>query len=356
MSSMTITVPVRQAVFAGVDTHKATHHVAVVDEAGSVLADRQFTATSAGYDAVASWLGQWQVARVGIEQTGTYGAGLARRLGAAGHEVIDVNAPDLVVRASQGKSDPIDAVMAAQAVRTARATTAAKDRTGIIEAIRMLHIARASAVKARSAALAQLGDLAVIAPQDVRERVQGTSRQIARRALRLRPDRSRMADPAQASKAALRSVAERVRDLDAEIRSVDTALTGLVARAAPRLLALPQVGTHAAAQLLITAGQNPDRIRTEAAFARLTGVAPIPASSGKTNRMRLHRGGDRQANKTIHMIAVGRLKHHQPAIDYLTRRTHEGLSKKDTIRAMKRLITRELFGALKTDLTTLDAL
>ena len=154
----------------------------------------------------------------------------------------------------------------------------------------------------------------------------------------------------------MRSLAARVRDLDTEIRHLDQALTALVTRVAPRLLALPQVGIHAAAQLLITAGQNPHRIRTDAQFARLTGVAPIPASSGRTNRMRLHRGGDRQANKTIHMIAVGRLRNHQPAIDYLARRTSEGLTKKDAIRAMKRLIARELHGALKADLTALDEL
>lgn len=356
MTSMTTSTPIRQVAFAGIDTHKATHHVAVLDADGQVLDDRQFTTTRAGAGGVIGWLAQWAVERVGVEQTGTYGAGLSTALLDAGYEVIDVNGPDLTVRASQGKSDPIDAVMAAEAVRTGRATTSAKDRRGVIESIRHLHIARNSAVKARSAALAQIGDLAIAAPASLRERLGSTNRQITAASLRLRVDRTKLSDPNQAAKMALRSIAERIRHLDAEIKALDAALGQLVRDVAPRLLARRQVGIQAAAQLLITAGQNPDRIADDAAFARLTGVAPIPASSGKTNRMRLHRGGDRQANKVIHMVAVGRLKDHQPAIGYLQRRTTEGLSKKDAIRAMKRLITRELHGALKADLKALDRL
>lgn len=356
MTSMTNDVAALQVGFAGIDTHKDTHHVAVIDTAGAVVADRQFTTSPAGTRALLAWLGQWQIESVGIEQTGTYGSGVSVALLQAGHQVIDVNTPDLTVRAGRGKSDPIDAVMAAEAVRTGRAATIAKDRRGVIESIRFLQIARNSAVKARSAALTQIGSLAVVAPPQLRERLGTTSRQITAASLRLRPDHSRLSDPVQAAKTALRSIAERIRDLDAEIKALDVELGALVRAVAPRLLQRPQVGIQTAAQLLITAGQNPDRIATDAAFARLTGVAPIPASSGKTNRMRLHRGGDRQANKAIHMVAIGRLKSHQPAIDYLARRTRQGLSKKDAIRAMKRLIARELHGALKADLTALDRL
>jgi transposase len=355
MSSMSIAAP-RVQVFAGIDTHKSTHHAAVIDAGGMVLADREFGTDRSGIDALVSWLGQWPVTVVGVEQTGTYGAEATRVLTRAGHRVAEVNMPDLTVRAMAGKSDPIDAVMAADAVRCGRARAVPKDRTGVIESIRVLHTARASAVKARTASLLQLADLAVIAPPEVRERVGQGGTRIQRDAMSLRPDRARLEQPAQAVKLAMRSLATRVRDLDAEIRDLDTALTTLVTQAAPRLLARPQVGIHAAAQLLITAGQNPDRIRTDAQFARLTGVAPIPASSGRTNRMRLHRGGDRQANKTIHMIAVGRLRNHPPAIAYITHRMSQGLTKKDAIRAMKRLIARELHGALKADLTALDAL
>lgn len=360
MSSMTMPAPVEQAekaeeeVFAGVDTHKATHHVAVVDLDGRVVADREFTTTAAGDRDLAGWLSQWRVCRVGVEQTGTFGAGLARLLLARGHQVIEVNRPDVVVRSSQGKSDPIDAVMAAQAVRTGRANVIAKDRSGVIESIRIIHGARRSAVKARAQLLTQIGALAVTVPSELRERLGTTSRAIVTTSLRLRGDRARLADPGQAAKIALRSMAERIRDLDQQITTLDTDLDRLVATVAPHLLQRPQVGTQIAAQLLITAGENINRIRDDAAFARMTGIAPIPASSGQTHRMRLHRGGDRQANSAIHLVAIGRLRHHQPAIDYCHRRTTQGMSKNDAIRAMKRLIARELYGALKADLKALD--
>src|SRR5690606_28888578 len=293
---MTITSPRVQA-FGGVDTHKSTHHAAVIDADGTVLGDREFDTDRSGIEALVSWLSQWPVAAVGVEQTGTYGAEAARVLIRAGHRVAEVNRPDLTVRATVGKSDPIDAIMAADAVRTGRARVIPKDRTGVIESIRVLQAARSSAVKARTATLLQLGDLApVIAPPEIRERVgQGSGSRIARNAIGLRPDRDRLDQPTQAMKLAMRSLATRVRDLEAEIRSLDTALTALVTQVAPRLLARPQVGIHAAAQLLITAGQNPHRIRTDAQFARLTGVAPIPASSARPYRMRPQRASDPHA-------------------------------------------------------------
>jgi len=356
MSRMTVGTGAGQVVFAGVDTHKDTHQVAVVDGNGAVVAGRQFPAGTAGYREVAGWLSGWVVGRVGIEQTGTYGAGLTRVLTAVGHEVMDVNRPDVWVRAASGKSDPIDAVMAAQAARTGRALAIAKDTAGVIESVRLLHVARRSAVKARSAALVQLGDLAVTVPAGLRDQLGRSNTQIAAASRKLRADRDRLGDPTQAAKLALRRLAGRIEALDAEIDQLGKAMDELVARVAPRLLARPQVGTQIAAQLLITAGQNINRIGTDAKFARLTGIAPIPASSGRTTRMRLHRGGDRQANRAIHLIAIGRLRAHQPAIDYVNRRTHDGLSKTDAIRAMKRLIAREVYGALKADLKALDAL
>lgn len=356
MTSMTTPVDIRQAVHGGIDTHKATHHAAVIDTDGRLVQQRQFATTTAGCRALIRWLDQWQVHRVGVEQTGTYGAGVTRELTDAGHQVVEVNQPDLRVRAMAGKSDPIDALMAAEAARTGRAQAVPKERCGAIESIRLLHAARRSAVKERSALLNQIGDMAITVPTQLRDRLGTTGRQIAAQSLRLRPDHTHPSDPTQAARIALRSLAERIRDLDRQVHRLDADLDALLAATAPRLLERPYVGTHAAAQLLITAGENIDRIGTEAQFARLTGIAPIPASSGQTHRMRLHRGGDRAANSAIHMVAIGRLRSHTPAIDYLARRTSEGLSKKDAIRAMKRLIARELFGALKADLKALDAI
>lgn len=355
MTSMTIQVAAGQ-VFAGVDTHKASHQVAVIDEHGHVLDQRRFGTDGPACQEVASWLGRWPIARVGIEQTGTYGAELTRVLSASGYGVVEVDRPDVWVRARAGKSDPLDAVAAAQAVRTGRATTVPKDSSGIVASIARLHSVRRSAVKARAAALTQISAEAITAPAALRDRLGTTSRQIAIASLRLRPDPARLHEPAQSAKYSLRRLAERITALDAEIADLDHVMGKLVKRAAPRLLERPGVGTAIAAQLLITAGQNIDRIGSDAKFARLTGIAPIPASSGQTHRMRLHRGGDRAANSAIHLVAIGRLRYHQPAIDYLQRRTHEGLSKKDAIRAMKRHIARELFGALKADLETLDSI
>lgn len=355
MSSMT-SQPVAEQVFAGVDTHKASHQVAVIDERGRVLDQRRFGTDRAGCEEVRSWLSQWAVAGVGIEQTGTYGAELTRVLSSSGLGVVEVDRPDVWTRARVGKSDPLDAVAAAQAVRTGRATTVPKDSSGVVASIARLHSIRRSAVKARAAALTQIGAEAITTPAVLRDRLGLTAREITTASLRLRPDPSRLHEPEQAAKLGLRRLAERIHGLDAEIADLDDALGKLVRTTAPRLLERPGVGTAIAAQLLITTGQNIDRISSDAKFARLTGIAPIPASSGQTHRMRLHRGGDRAANSAIHLVAIGRLRYHQPAIDYLQRRTQEGLSKKDAIRAMKRHIARELFGALKADLQALDSI
>lgn len=343
-------------VFVGVDTHKDTHHVAVITLDGHHLTDREFPATSTGYRAISNWVKRWQVNTFGVEQTGTYGAGLTRHLTTTGHRVVEVNHPDPTTRARQGKSDPLDAYAAAQAARTGRAATTPKSTTGVIEAIRILHTTRRSAVTTRAKLLTQIGALAITAPDQLRESLGTTNRQIVATATRLRPDLARLSEPAQATKLALRDIARRVVQLDTHIKELDTALKGLVDQTAPRLRARPNVGVITAAQLLITAGQNTIRHGTDAQFARQCGIAPIPASSGRTHRHRLHRGGDRQANRAIHLVAIGRLSHHQPAITYRDRKTAEGFSRNDAIRSMKRLITRELFGALKADLKALDDL
>lgn len=341
-------------VVAGVDTHKDTHHVAVLSLAGTVLADKEFTADAAGYRAAEAFICKHGlIDRVGIELTGSYGAGLTRHLSAQGIDVVEVNTVDKTTRARRGKDDRTDAIAAARKVLSGDATAIAKDTTGIIEAIRMLKIVRESAVKARTIAFNQLDALRVTAPEDLRNQFRGlNSRAAAKRARSLRPDAAQLADPVQAAKTVLRRLGMRIGDLDDEIKAADTDLGVLTAKVAPTLIAAPQIGPHTAAQLLVTAAANIDRIGTDAKFARLCGVAPIPVSSGKTNRMRLHRGGDRQANRVLHMIVIGRLKNDARTRDYMTRRQAEGLSKKDIIRCLKRYVAREVFQALKTDLTT----
>lgn len=334
-------------VIGGVDTHGATHHAAVIDPIGRHIADREFPADSAGHQALTAWLaGHGQVIAVGVEGTGSYGAGLARHLHAAGLMVVEVDRPDRKARRTQGKSDPIDAYAAARAVASGRAGGTPKTRDGVVESIRALHVARRGAVKARTAAINQIKTQLVTAPAVLRERLGslGTAELVATCA-RLRPG-SDLSDPVAAAKKSLRAEARRWQVLDAEAAEHEADITVLVRQAAPALLDLPGYGPITAGQLLITAGDNPDRMRSEGAFAHLTGTAPIPASSGQTRRHRLSRGGDRQANNALHMIVITRLGHDQRTRDYVERRTAQGLSKQEIIRCLKRFVAREAFKAL----------
>jgi transposase len=345
---------VGRVVVAGVDTHQLTHHVVVLDTTGRRLGDRGFEASSAGYAQAVDWMaGFGTIEAVGVESSGSYGAGLTLRLLTAGIEVIEVSRPEKATRAQHGKSDPVDAESAARQVLAGTATGRPKVKTGIIEAIRAIKVPRDAAVRDRTRGYSQLRDLVTTAPVELREQLLTlTGKQRVAVVAGYRPDPTRLADPTQATKLALRTLARRIRALDAEIDAADAVLADLVAQAVPTVLGLPRVGVQSAARLAITAGQNIDRMRSEATFAKLTGVAPIPASSGKSTRMRLNRGGDRQANSALYMIAIGRLQSHQPTLAYLARRQHHNLSKRDLIRCLKRYIAREIYTALKHDLLT----
>lgn len=340
-------------VIGGVDCHQRTHHAVALDAQGHRLGDQEFPATRAGYDQLQAWLDQFgPILAVGVESTGSYGAGLTRSLLAAGVQVIEVNQPHRHTRRRRGKSDPIDAEAAARKVLAGEATALPKDSTGPVESIRQLRIVRDSAVRARSAALAQLGELIVTVPAELRE-------QLTRKTLRgqaglcrtLQPDRDRLRDPTEAGKLALRSLAERIQVLDQEITALDDYLRALVTAVAPSTTALLGVGLCHTAQLLVTAGQNLSRMRSEAAFAHLCGTDPIPASSGKTTRHRLNPGGDRNANAALHMIAVVRLRYCPRTQAYAERRLAEGLSKREILRCLKRYIAREVYHALRVDLS-----
>lgn len=336
----------------GVDTHQRTHHAAVLDSAGRRLGDREFPVTGAGYAALHQWAASFgPVGVVGVESTGSYGAGLARHLLTHEITVHEVPRPEKAVRVHQGKSDAIDAYSAAQQVLSGRASGQAKLTTGLVEALRTIKIPRDGAVKDRTRAYSQLRDLITTAPTELHDALIGLSgKQRVSRVLAMRPDLSRIADPTQATKAALQTLARRIRALDAEIKTADAQITSLVEKICPTLLALPQVGPQTSAQLAITAGENIDRMRTEATFAKLCGVAPLPASSGKHTRHRLNRGGDRKANCALHMIIVGRLARHQPTIDYLQRRRSDGKTDREIIRCLKRHLIRSIYAALRNDL------
>jgi transposase len=339
-------------VTAGVDTHGASHHAAVLDEVGRELGDQEFPATASGYRRLLEWVNRFgELAAIGVEGTGSYGAGLARFLSSEEVRVIEIDRPDRKDRRANGKTDPLDAYAAARAVLAGRARGIPKTRTGTVESIRMLRMVRSSAMKARTAAINEFHALLVTAPEQLRETFRSlTSHRQMQRAAALRPDTNNAADPAQSVKIALKRLAARVHGLTNEITDADQQLDRLVQTIAPSTTALFGAGTHTSGQLLITAGDNPDRLRSEAAFAHLTGVAPIPASSGQTRRHRLNRGGDRQANSALYRIVIVRMRHHQPTRDYVTRRTTEGLSKPEIIRCLKRHVAREVYSALIADL------
>jgi transposase len=346
-----------RVVIGGVDTHSRTHHAAVIDQQGRLLDDQEFPATSEGYRHLLGWLRRHgRLHAVGVEGTGSYGAGLAGYLLDQRVVVIEVDRPDRRMRRQRGKSDPIDAEAAARAVLARVATAPAKRRDGIVESIRALRAARSGAIKARTAAINQLKGLLVTAPSPLREDLD----QLATAALvatcaRLRPEEAALADPVQATKAALRVVACRIRQLNEEIGLADQRLATLVGRAAPRLLKLQAIGVDHAGQLLVTAGQRPERLRGEAAFAHLCGAAPVPASSGTTHRHRLHRGGDRDANRALHLAVVVRMRWCPRTRTYAERRTNQGLSKPEILRCIKRYLAREVYHALVADFEALHA-
>jgi transposase len=344
-------------VVGGVDCHSEVHHAAALDGTGRRLGERAFPATGPGYAQLLAWLREFGLVDVvGVESTGSYGADLTRFLLKAGVRVVEVNQPHAHLRRRRGKTDAVDAEAAARKVLSGESTVVPKDSTGAVEAIRQLRLARRSAVKARAAALRQLGDIIVTAPSKLRER-------LARKTLpgqaglcaRLRPDRRRLADPVQAAKLALRTLAARIRALDAEIAQLDELLEQLVRAVAPRTVALLGIGAGHAGQLLITAGQNITRLRGESAFAHLCAVDPIPSSSGKTTRHRLNPGGDRDANAALHLIAVVRMRYCERTKAYAARRAAEGLSKREIVRCLKRYIAREVYRTLRADLADFAA-
>lgn len=285
--------------------------------------------------------------RVGIEGTGSYGAGLARHLTSLGHPVIEVIRPNRQVRRMSGKSDPIDAYAAARTALTETKLLTPKSGAGNVEQIRYLFTARRSAVKARTAAQVQIKSLLVTAPSFLRERFRGVTDAalitgLADFDIRPHPEH-------QGIVISLRALARRHRYLAAEIHTLDQELETLTKHTNPALTTAHGVGSVTAAQLLITAGDNPDRLRSEAAFAALCGASPIPASSGKTSRHRLNRGGDRHANSALHRIALVRMSHDPRTKTYVEKKRAEGKNSKEIIRCLKRAIAREIFTLLTKD-------
>jgi transposase len=331
----------------GVDTHLDFHVAAALDANGGVLGVETFPTRGAGYAQLVAWLQRFgPIDQVGVEGTGSYGTGLSRHLRSEGIAVVEVDRPNRQARRRHGKSDTVDAIAAARAALSRTATGQAKHRDGNVEAIRVLMVARRSAVDERITVLNQIRHLVVCAPDPIRARFHGlTSTSLLNQTSSLRPrDHGDVVD--YTTLITLRELGRRAKNLHDENLRLNKLLRPLIRRTAPGLLDVYGVGYDTAAKLLIAAGDNPERLRSEAAWAHMCGVAPIEASSGKTKRHRLNRGGNRQANSAIYHIMLTRLSYDQRTRDYLARRSAEGKTNGEICRILRRYIAREIYKQL----------
>lgn len=330
-------------ILLGVDTHKDVHAAAVITTLGAALNGRSFPATAEGYRQLVSWARSFGVLRrAGVECTGSYGAGLTRHLRAEGIEVTEVNQPDKAARRRHGKTDAIDAEAAARAVLSGRATAAAKTSDGPVEMLRLFKLAKGSAIKSRTQAINQLKSVLVCADAELRESLAGLSNpKLFQQCAALAE--SEISGPAGAARHTLKLLARRIQSLTEEINDLNKRIAEAIKASTPALLDVHGVGPDSAAVLLISAGDNPERLDNEASFAALCGTSPVEASSGKTQRRRLNRGGDRQANAALYRIVLSRLRWDGRTQDYLRRRLTEGKTRREIIRCLKRYVAREIY-------------
>lgn len=337
-------------VVVGVDTHKHIHVAAVMDSIGGILATLTITTDTAGFKQLLEWAASFgKIIAFGIEGTGSYGAGLTSFVRRHGHKVIEVSRPERRLRRLNGKSDPLDAENAARAVLAGFATAIPKTADGVVEMIRQLKVAHDTAVRDRTGAMITLKAMLVHATEDLRrETAKKTQKMVARHCAALRP--RGLETPEDANRHALRSIAKRWIALNDEIKDLEAQIEQLVLQRAPHLLDEFGIGVDTAAEILIVAGDNPERIRSEAAFAKLAGISPIPTGSGMTSgKHRINHGGHRQLNAAIYRTVIVRMRFHEPTIAYVARRTAEGKSKRDIIRCLKRYVIREVYHLVKTD-------
>ena len=348
MTSMTPPDSARRVVI-GVDTHKYVHVAVALDELGTRLGEQHVPSNREGYARLEVWattLGR--VRAFGIEGTGSYGAGLTSFLRRQGHRVIEVNRGDRRSRRANGKSDTLDAEAAARSVLNGESRATPKAGDGTVEMIRQIKIARDTARKGKTSAMVTLKAVIVTAPSELRELLDGlTDKVLVERCASLRP--GAVTSPTAAAKHALRTLARRHQLLALEMASHDAILDGLTGAIAPTLREGFGIGVDTAAEVLIVFGDNPERVHSEAAFAKLCGACPVPASSGITNRFRLSRAGHRDANAALYRAVIVRMRFHQPTIAYVARRSSEGLSKREIIRCLKRFLAREIYQRVMAD-------
>jgi len=332
-------------VVGGVDTHADVHVAAAIDSNGGVLGIESFPTDEVGYRSLTDWLvGFGPVVKVGVEGTGSYGVGLARHLHREGIAVVEVDRQNRQNRRKLGKSDPIDAEAAARAALSGSAKTTPKRRDGTVEQMRVLMIARRSARRQRNQTLNQLRQIVITGPDEVRARFKDRYKTgLVTEAARMRPRKG--SDPIVfTTYVVIRGLARRIQDLNDEMRTIDRTLEELIDATAPSLLECYGVGAVTAATLLVTAGDNPDRLHTERSWAHLCGVSPVPAGTGKTSgRVRLNHGGDRQANAALYQVVLTRMSSDAETRNYVRRRRAEGLSTREIMRCLKRYVARQTF-------------
>lgn len=331
-------------VTGGVDTHADVHVAAAIDHNGGLLGIESFPTNEVGYETLAGWLaGFGPVTQVGVEGTGSYGVGLARFLTITGVEVVEVDRPNRQLRRKKGKSDPTDALAAARAALSGEASVTPKARNGPVEQMRVLLVARRSARQQRIQTLNQLRDLVLTAPEPIRIRFKDRYKAgLVTEAAKMRPRAG--TDPVLfTTNIVIRDLARRIKSLNTEMRNIDRILTVLIGDTAPSLLELYGLGPDTAASLLVAAGDNPERLHSERAWAHMCGVTPIPASSGKVTRYRLNRGGDRNANAALYRIVLTRMSSHKQTRAYVARRRAEGLNTAEIMRCLKRYVARQVY-------------
>jgi transposase len=343
-----------RVVIMGADTHKRFHTVAVISETGEELDSKSFDADASGYRKALRWARRLgRVSRAGVEATGSYGAGLSAYLKAEGVETLDVYAPDKRRRRLIGKDNEKDAFQAAQAALSRTRCATAKDRGGEAEALRLMESAYGQLVKQRTAAINALKAALVVLPDRMRARLEGLSTAALVRtcaAFRAAKDLKGLENGA---KTALRSLARTVSALDKEIAVLDKEIGNYARALLPNTLALYGVGRHGAVKFLNAAGKNIGRIKGEASFSMLCGASPVPASTGDACRYRLNRGGDRQANSALYVMALNRIRACERTQAFIAKKMGEGKSKRDAVRALKRYLAREVYAALMGDLALL---
>ena len=335
------------SLYGGIDTHKDIHVAAVIDHLGRFVQTRSCPTSTAGYEGLWDWMESLgAIAAIGIEGTGSYGAGVTRYLRGRGVVIKEVNRPNRQLRRQRGKNDAVDAEAAARAVLAGHAAGDPKTQDGIAESIRLYRLMLLTFRKEHTALINTLRNVLLTGPDSLRQQLEAMpSATLFRHCSRLRVGNN-VSDPAEATRATLRTLARQINELDTQLKEIRTQLTCLVTEANPELISAKGVGVDSASILLVAAGDNPERLRNEASFAALCGVSPIEASSGKNSRHRLNRGGNRQANNALWRIAMSRVQTDPRTKEYVARKRSEGRTPRHILRCLKRFIARELYRIL----------